>query len=490
MTIKATLSSTTPDRARADLLAVPVFKGRKLGPGLNGVAAALRGAEAAGFDGAPGEVLIVPAPDGVAAKSVAFVGLGAPRDVTVDSLRRAGAALARRARAIRSVATTLADAAPSGVDRADAVGALVEGVALGNYQFLRYKQEPKRSQLATLTLLGASGARAQSAVDAALVIADATAWARDMVNEPAAAKSPADFAIAAERRLRTKGVRVQVWQGAELARRKLAGTITVGQGSQRPPRFIRMEYAPAGARTTLALVGKGVVFDSGGLSLKPSAGMEQMKTDMSGAAAVVAAMSTLQALGVRSRVIGYTPLVENMPSGTAYRLGDVITYRNGKSVEVMNTDAEGRLILADALCLATEDDVDAIVDVATLTGAQVVALGSKVAGLMTNNDGFAEQVRSAGERVGERFWPMPLPPDYRRQLDSEIADLKNTGGSPGGMLTAGLFLKEFVDDTPWAHLDIAGPARAEADDGYLTRGGTGFSTRTLIELAQTFRRPR
>ena len=490
MPIKITLSAVAAERARAEALAVPVFKGRKAAPGSEALAALVRAADGTGFDGAVGEVLVVPAPDGLQARTVALVGLGAPRDVTVDGLRRAGAAMARRLKSAKSIATTVADAAPSAIDRADAAAAVAEGAALGSYEFTRYKSNGKRSQLGSLVLICAGGARVQSAVDAAMVIADATAWARDMVNEPSAAKSPADFATAIERRVRAKGVRTQVWQGAELTRRRLSGTITVGQGSQRTPRFVRMEYAPAGARHTLALVGKGVVFDSGGLSLKTSSGMEQMKTDMSGAAAVAAAMSTLRALDVRVRVVGYTPLVENMPSGTAYRLGDVITYRNGKSVEVMNTDAEGRLILADALALAVDEDADAIVDLATLTGACVVALGPKIGGIMTNHEPWAQQVRAAADRVGERLWPLPLPADYRKLLDSEIADMKNVGGSYGGAVTAGLFLAEFVGSTPWAHLDIAGPARSDSDDGYYTRGGTGYGTRTIIELAQSFRRPR
>jgi leucyl aminopeptidase len=490
VTIKTTFSSLDPARARADVLAVPIFQGRRPGPGGAVLDGALRGAEATGFDGKVGEVLLVPAPDGVAAKNVALVGVGPAKDVNPDSLRRAAAALVRTARSARSVATTIAEAAPASVDRSDAVAAVAEGAALGGYQFLRYKKNGKRIALSSLVLLGGAAGRAQSAVDAALAIADAVSWARDMVNEPSAAKSPADFAAAAERRLRGKSIKVQVWQAAELTRRKLNGTITVGKGSERGPRFVRMEYAPANARSTLALVGKGVVFDSGGLSLKTSSGMEQMKTDMSGAAAVVAAMSVMQTLGVRARVVGYTPLVENMPSGTAYRLGDVITYRNGTSVEVMNTDAEGRLILADALALAAEEDADAIVDLATLTGACVVALGQKVAGLMTNNDAWGEQVRAAADRVGEKVWPLPLPREYRKLLDSEIADMKNVGGPYAGALTAGLFLEEFVGRTPWVHLDIAGPARAESDDGYLTRGGTGFGVRTLAELAQTYRKPR
>jgi leucyl aminopeptidase len=251
-----------------------------------------------------------------------------------------------------------------------------------------------------------------------------------------------------------------------------------------------LEYAPAGARGTLALVGKGVVFDSGGLSLKTAGGMETMKTDMSGAAAVIAAMSALRDLGVKTRVLGYVPLVENMPSGTAMRPGDVLRMRNGKTVEVLNTDAEGRLILADALSLASEDKPDAIVDIATLTGAVTVALGDKIAGLMGTDDAWSAQVRSAADRAGERTWPLPLPDDYRKLLESEVADLRNIGtGGGGGTLTAGLFLREFVDGTPWVHLDVAGTARASGDDGYTSRGGTGYGVRTFIELARTFAPP-
>ena len=311
-----------------------------------------------------------------------------------------------------------------------------------------------------------------------------------MINEPAAAKSPADMVAAATKLLRGTGVKVEAWQGAELAKRKLNGTIIVGQGSRRSPRFLRLEYAPRDARHTIALIGKGVVFDSGGYSLKPSSGMEQMKTDMSGGAAVIATMSVLAQLGVRSRVVGYVPLVENMIGGNAYRLGDVITYRNGKTVEVMNTDAEGRLILADALCLASDEAPDAMINLATLTGACMVALGPKIAGIMGNNDAWIDQITAASQRSGEPLWKLPLPGEYRKMLDSEIADMKNVGGSYGGALTAGIFLKEFVGKVPWAHLDIAGPSRAEADDAYLCRGGTGFGVRTLIELVQTFRKPR
>lgn len=495
MPLKFSLSSSAPARARADVLVVPVAAGTKFVGGtpdlddtLDG--ALSRAARAGGCSGKVGETLLVPGGTGVTAKSLLLVGIGKPSDLTVDGVRRVGAAIAKRLREQRTAAVHVLDALPTSIDRADAVAALAEGLVLGNYQFLRYKSAPKRSQLASVTVLGASGARVDAALAAAVAGAEATCWARDLVNEPAAGKGPADMVAAATKLLRGTNVKVQAWQGPELARRKLNGTIIVGQGSRRTPRFLRLEYAPRGARTTVALVGKGVVFDSGGLSLKPSNGMEQMKTDMSGAAAVIATMSVLQELGVRTRVVGYVPLVENMPGGNAYRLGDVITYRNGTTVEVMNTDAEGRLILADALVLAAEEQPDAIIDLATLTGACMVALGNKVAGLMGNHDAWVQQVERAGERSGEPLWHLPLPKDYRRLLDSEIADMKNIGGPYGGALTAGLFLQEFVGSVPWAHLDIAGPARAEADDAYLARGGTGFGVRTLVELVTAFRKPR
>ena len=494
MAVKFVLSNAAVGKQRCDLLAVTVGGGAKFGAdasALDGVleGALSRSAAANAFAGKLGETLVV-GTTGIAAKSVVLVGTGAAPDLTVDGMRRIGAAIAKRARKARSIAIVAVDAIPASIDTADALGAVAEGVVLGNYQFLKYKSDQKRSTLANVIMVGAAGARVDSAIDSAVIAANATCWARDMINEPAAAKSPADMVTAATKLLRGTGVKVEAWQGPELAKRKLNGTIIVGQGSRRTPRFLRLEYAPRDARHTIALIGKGVVFDSGGYSLKPSSGMEQMKTDMSGGAAVIATMSVLAQLGVRSRVVGYVPLVENMIGGNAYRLGDVITYRNGKTVEVMNTDAEGRLILADALCLASDEAPDAMINLATLTGACMVALGPKIAGVMGNNDAWIDQIKAASERSGEPLWKLPLPSEYRKMLDSEIADMKNVGGSYGGALTAGIFLKEFVGKVPWAHLDIAGPSRAEADDAYLCRGGTGFGVRTLIELVQTFRKPR
>jgi leucyl aminopeptidase len=286
------------------------------------------------------------------------------------------------------------------------------------------------------------------------------------------------------------GLQIDVWDETTIVNERCGGLAGVAQGSTQPPRLLQLTYEPErGARHTLALVGKGITFDSGGLSLKPADGMESMKTDMSGAAAVLAAMSVLPAMGAKTRVVAYIPATENMPSGSAVKPGDVLKFRNGKTAEVLNTDAEGRLVLADGLSLAAEGGVDAIIDVATLTGACIVALGPKVAGLMGNDDEWIAQVREAAARAGERVWPLPLPDDYRRMIDSEVADMKNTGGRYGGAITAGLFLKEFVGDVPWAHLDIAGPARADADDGYTPKGGTGVAVRTLVEAVVGFARP-
>lgn len=270
----------------------------------------------------------------------------------------------------------------------------------------------------------------------------------------------------------------------------MGGILAVGQGSANPPRLVELHYAPRDAVMHLAFIGKGITFDSGGLSLKQPKSMETMKCDMAGAAAVLAATRAIAELGLSVRVSAYLACAENMPGGTAQRPGDVITMRDGTTVEVLNTDAEGRLVMADALALAAERGADAIVDVATLTGAQMVALGTHVAAVMGNDEELSERIREAGDAVGEPYWPMPLPEALRASLKSPIADLKNVGDKFGGMLVAGLFLKQFVPDTiPWAHLDIAGPAFNESKaHGFTPAGGTGFAARTLIQLARAWQR--
>ncbi|MDQ1448430.1 MAG: leucyl aminopeptidase [Actinomycetota bacterium] len=486
------LVSGTPD---ADLFVVPVFSGARLGPGAQLVDDSIGGTlgefmRETDFDGTRGEVLAVPTGGRLGARAALLLGVGDDETFDAAALRRAGAVLARHASRVATVATTILDAVVADVDRAAAAQAFAEGVCLGRYQFLRYKSEAKASRLERVFVIARANAKVRAALARGARIAEAVAWARDLINEPAAAKSPAAVADLAKSLARASGLKVKVFAGEQLVRERMGGVLGVGNGSERPPRFVRLEYAPTRPRGTLALVGKGVVFDSGGLSLKTAGGMETMKTDMSGAAAVIAAMSTLRELAVKARVIGYVPLVENMPSGAAMRPGDVLTMRNGKTVEVLNTDAEGRLILADALSLASEEGADAIIDLATLTGAVTVALGEKVAGLMGSHDGWVAQVREAAERAGERLWHLPLPDDYRRNLDSEIADLRNiSSGGGGGTLTAGLFLKEFTGTAPWAHLDIAGTARSSSDDAETTKGGTGYGVRTLVELASTFSKP-
>ena len=496
MPLAFTLAAPPVDRVAADLLAVPVGAGRRLGPGADAVDAALDGElaafmEEADFDGKPGQTLAAPTRDRVRATAAMLVGVGDFDELTVDGLRRAAATVARKATKVTSVATTLIDLFEAhDFDRAAAAQAVAEGFVLGSYQFLKYKANRDASKLRRVLVVGRSGSRVEAALERGATIAGAVTWARDMVNEPSGAKSPAAFAAAAKKLLTGKGVTVKVSTEAELKKEGLGGVLGVGQGSASPPRLVKATYSPAGSKGFVALVGKGVVFDSGGLSLKTSSGMETMKTDMSGAAAVLAVMSVLKDLGVKTRVVAYVPMVENMPSGAAIRPGDVLKIRNGKTVEVLNTDAEGRLILADGLSLAVEDEPDAVIDVATLTGACMVALGEKIAGLIGNRDSLVEQVKDAAEAAGEPMWPLPLPTEYRKLLDSEVADLRNISTvSYGGALTAALFLAEFVDGVPWVHLDIAGPARASADDGYLVKGGTGFGVRTLIELVDRFKKP-
>ncbi len=495
MPVTFTLVSTAADRVEADLLAVPVFAPGELGPGAEAVDRAIGGGlvafmEEADFEAKPGQTLAVPTNGGLGAKAAVLVGLGPRDELTVDSIRNAAAAISRRATKVKSVATTLLDAAPAELDKSAVAQAVSEGFELGGYQYLEFKSDAKPSKLERVIVVGRGGARVNAALERGRVISGAVIWARNAVNTPAAQKSPEAFAKSAQILLRGKGVKVEVLEGAELKKEKLGGVLGVGQGSENLPRLVKMTYAPAGARATVALVGKGVVFDSGGLSIKPASGMETMKTDMGGAAAVIGAMSALKDLGVKTKVVAFTPMVENMPSGTAIRPGDVLKIRNGKTVEVLNTDAEGRLILADGLSLAVEEEPDAIVDLATLTGACVVALGEKIAGLMTSHEGWGDQVHAAADRAGEQVWPLPLPAAYNKLIESEVADLKNIGtGGYGGALTAGLFLQAFVGDVPWVHLDIAGPARAAADDGVYVRGGTGFGVRTLVELLSTFKKP-
>jgi len=448
---------------------------------------------ARGFEGRPDQVFTLPG--GRTGTAVIMVGVGASAAVGPASIRRASAVATRAALRHRVVANHLLDALAEGADAAAKVAAaqaLAEGAVLGGYQFTKYKSKAEPDKLERIAVVGAGGKRVQGALDLGRRIADGIVLARDLVNEPGGSLTPARLAEAAVEIAERDGLQITVLGLDEIIELGLGGLLGVNRGSAQPPRFIEISYAPANARGHLAVVGKGITFDSGGLSIKSAAGMMTMKSDMGGAAAILGAFSAITAVSPRVRVTGYIPTTDNMTGSDATRPGDVLTTRNGKTVEVLNTDAEGRLILADALALASEAEPDAIVDLATLTGAVEVALGNRIAGLMGNDDPWIDQVRRAADAVGERVWPLPLPEDYRKRIDSDVADLRNISRTTdGGSLTAGLFLREFVGaGIPWVHLDIAGAAWSNDVDGELVKGGTGFGVRTILELAKHFKKPK
>ncbi len=445
--------------------------------------------EGRGFEAKAGQVEIVSGQD----RPVAVVGLGPPDRVTAAVVRRAGGALARSARRLRRITVSVLDAGPAAMDRLEALGALAEGMTLGAYSYEEFKTDNTLNKLETVTVVGPGGRAVTAALERGRRVAEAVCFARDLVNEPGGSLTPPRFARIAQEVAEREGLEVSVLDLEGIREAELGGLLGVSRGSEQPPRFVEVAYVPAPeveCRGSVALVGKGLTFDSGGLSIKTGTGMMTMKCDMSGGAAVLGVMSAVSAVAPPVRVTGYIPMTDNMLGGDATRPGDVLTMANGKTVEVLNTDAEGRLVLADALSVACRAEPDAVVDLATLTGACMVALGPKVAGLMGNNEAWVNQLVDAGERTGERVWRLPLPDDYRSQLESSVADMKNIGGPHGGALVAGLFLSNFVaEGIPWAHLDIAGPAFTDSEDGETTKGGTGFGVRLLLDALVNFEPP-
>ena len=444
-----------------------------------------------GFSGAVGSTATFDDGD----RATVVVGLGpsgATGAAATDALRRGAAAFVRAVPKHRRAAFELP--ADLGPELPDAARALTEGLVLGAYRFDDMRSPDKvKPGLATVTVVvGDDNTAVRSAregVATGAAVADAVCFARDLVNTPGGTLTAPEFADRAAARAEEVGVTAEVLDLEAIREARLGGLVAVNQGSTIEPRLVKLTYEPEGAgpdTPTVALVGKGITFDSGGLSLKPAASMMDMKDDMGGAAAVIGAMTALPALGVDVRVVSFTPMTDNMVNGQAQRPGDVYTARNGTTVEVLNTDAEGRLVLGEALILASEEEPAAIVDLATLTGASLVALGDRIAGLMSNDDDFRETVADAAARAGERVWPLPLPDDYRSRLDSQVADIKNISAQPwGGTLTAGLFLRDFVGEgIPWAHLDIAGPAYLQEPDGEQSKGATGFGVRTLLALLE------
>jgi leucyl aminopeptidase len=440
-----------------------------------------------GFEGKAGQVLVLPA--GTGPTHIA-IGIGEPGTIDAKGLRDAAAALVRAAGKRTTIATSLADL--DGVDARVAGQAVVEGALLASYKYIGLKTDTSgASALVSLSLVAGDKRTAgvRAGAERGAVTADAAALARDLANTPPSHLTATQMAARAVEVGHAAGLHVEVFNRDQLAAMGCGGIVGVNAGSVEPPRMVRLTYTPRNPTGHLVLVGKGVMYDSGGISLKPSDPMHaKMKMDMSGAAAVLATMGALKALKCKAQVTGYLMCTDNMPSGSALKLGDVLRFRNGKTAEIHNTDAEGRLVLADGLSLGVEAKPDAIVDIATLTGAALGALGPKIAAVVGNDQPLIDAVKAASERTDEQLWQLPLARQYRKFIDSQVADMRNVGGPYGGVITASLFLAEFVGDTPWAHLDIAGPMDSDGDDGWLSKGATGYGTRTLIELATTFTR--
>ena len=498
-----TLTTSKPDSLRVDALVVAVAKKKDSGfvllPGAEEVDKAFKGklaatVEALGNTGQPNEVTKVSSLGATTAPVVLAVCVGKAVEAgrkeapsyDGEVLRRATGAAARALAGTKKVGLALPAETP------EDAAAVVEGALLGAYAFRRYRvtsSDRIKPAVESFSLVSGSGRdkAVKAAVARAHTVVEAVHLARDWVNVPPADLPPATFATEAVAAAKAAGVTVQVLDEKALAKAGYGGILGVGKGSSRPPCLVKLSYRGGGRGAThLALVGKGITFDSGGLSLKPPAAMEWMKSDMGGAAAIIATITAIARLGLDITVTAWAPMAENMPSGTAQRPSDVLTIYGGTTVEVLNTDAEGRLILADGIVRACEDKPDVLIDVATLTGAQLVALGSRTSAVMANDDALRAAIVSAAGAAGEQMWPMPLPVELRASMESTVADIANMGDKYGGMLVAGMFLKEFVaEGVRWAHLDIAGPAYNDAaPHGYTSKGGTGHAVRTLVRLAE------
>ena len=444
-------------------------------------------AAAVGAKHTDGTTRTLPAAGGGPRVIVVGVGSNSP---TPEDLRRAAGAGVRQSRSLAESAD-VAVAVSLGADEPETLQAVAEGALLGSYEYAPITSSTDEAHgvgsLAVLSPLR-SARDAKAIAAAARTIAQAVGQAREWVNIPPNLLFPASFADEVRALVRDSRVAIEVLDEQALAAGGYGGILAVGGGSARPPRLVRLSYAPRGAAFHLALVGKGITFDSGGLNLKPGDSMYTMKCDMAGAAAVLAAVHAIATLGLQVKVTAYGALAENLPSATAYRPSDVLTMYGGKTVENGNTDAEGRLVMADALARANEDQPDLLVDMATLTGACVVALGQRTAGLMASDNDIADRLLDAAEAAGEDLWHLPIPKEIRGKLDSKVADLRSISGDRyGGALVAAAFLRDFVtEDLPWAHLDIAGPAFHDGQPyGYVSSGGTGVGVRTLIALAKS-----
>jgi leucyl aminopeptidase len=442
------------------------------------------GLRSVGFEGKLNQTVPLPTSDG---GRLILVGTG-DTALTANALRDAAAAFSRATTNVADLAFRL----PEGLEPAIAAQMVVEGITLARYRYDSLKSTATATPISNLTLVVARRTGVAKGAERGLAMSETTQIARDLANTPPALLTATAIADVAERLGRERGLEVEIFDKAALIAMGCGGILGVNAGSVEPPKLVKLTYQPQGrSRGTLTMVGKGIMYDAGGLALKPADPVHAaMKNDMSGAGAILAAMVNLSRLGCKTRVIGYLACTDNRPSGSAIAMGDVLTVRGGKTVEVVNTDAEGRLVMADGLVLATEEPTDAIVDIATLTGAAMRTFGTQMAAMLGNSPGLIGQLASAAEVTDEPLWELPLIRRYRREMDSVVADIKNLGGANAGSITAGLFLEEFVAGKPWAHVDIAGVADNTADESWRPPGCTGFGARLLAELAVNFSKPK
>ena len=497
--IRCASRSATIARIRSDIVAFLVFEERDLFSRASRDLHRMLGPDAAPLDvsafaGREGESFVL-YPTRLGSPRLLLIGVGKRAAFTIERLRRAAAFAARTATSLKAGSLAMTEPGDDVQPAPDEDGTpaaiaqcMVEGVLLGSYRFDRYLSDPRRSTLKEFVVVTPDADRAKpiaAGVRRGVIICQAVYDARDLENAPGNELYPESLAAHARTAGRRTGFRVTVHDTATIRRLKMGGLLGVAAGSRRPPRFIIMERKPSGrSRGTIVLVGKGVTFDSGGISIKPAANMAEMKMDMSGAAAVIGTMQAVAQLRLPLRVIGLVPATENMPGGSAFRPGDILRHANGKTSEIDNTDAEGRLILADALSFASRYGPDLVIDLATLTGACVVALGHVASGMMGNDEPGMQRLGASGRRVFERVWQLPMFEEYERLVRSDVADVKNVGGRWAGAITAAMFLKKFIGDYKWIHLDIAGTAIMEETFEYIPKGGSGVGVRLLVDFLE------
>lgn len=441
------------------------------------------------FEGKPNEVLLYHTQDKVSAKRLVLVGLGKKNEVTIETIRQAMGSAVKRVRQTKvgSFSVALPTVMPEGMSWIDVAQAMVEGAILGSYQFTVYRSEAASGQgIAGMRILMPRKGQLRQVTEGirrGVATAEATVFVRDLCNHPSNILTPTKVANEAKALAKTEGISINILEQKEMERLGMGALLGVARGSQEPPKFIILEYNGAKKKDArpIVLIGKTITFDTGGISLKPAENMEQMKADMTGGAEVLASIRAAARLKLPLRLISILPVAENMPGGRAMKPGDIVTTLSGKTVEVQNTDAEGRLILADGLAYAMRYNPAALIDIATLTGACVVALGQFAIGMFGTDHALKEQVRKSGQKAGERVWEMPLWEEYFEQLKSDVADMRNIGGRGGGMITAALFLSKFVGDCPWVHLDIASTDWSERERAYIPKGPTAIGTRLLVQ---------